>query len=77
MSVLVSTEAHGGQKRASDPSELEFQAAVSCEVWMLGTELRVLCKSSKQSSKVSHLSSPVLTSLLKSQKLPKYLNFNI
>lgn len=32
--------AQGGQKRASDAQELEFQAAVSCPVGVLGTKLR-------------------------------------
>jgi hypothetical protein len=30
----------GGQKRASDPLELELQAVVSCLVWVMGSELR-------------------------------------
>jgi hypothetical protein len=31
---------HRGQKRASDPLELELQALVSCSTQVLGTELR-------------------------------------
>jgi hypothetical protein len=32
--------AHGGQKRASDPPELELQVVVSRPLWVLGIELR-------------------------------------
>lgn len=30
--------AHGGQKKAADPLELEFQAVVSCLIRGIGTE---------------------------------------
>jgi len=30
---------HGGQKRASDPLELELQAVVNCPIWVLGATL--------------------------------------
>lgn len=37
--VYLHEGACGGQKNVSDPLELEFQAAVSCSAWELGTAL--------------------------------------
>lgn len=37
--VCVYAGAQGCQKRASDPLKLSKQVAVSCQVWVLGTEL--------------------------------------
>lgn len=42
----VSTGVNGGQKRPSDPLELEFQEVTNLLTWLLGTELWVLYKSS-------------------------------
>lgn len=41
--------AHGEQKRESLPLELELQTVVSYLVQVLGTELRIIEKSSKHS----------------------------
>ena len=38
--VPLSADACGGQKRTSDPLELELQVAVSHLTWVLGTKLR-------------------------------------
>lgn len=35
----MSASGHAGQKRALNLSELEFQAGVSLQMWMLGNEL--------------------------------------
>ena len=42
--VHVSAAVHRGQKGASNPLELEFQAIVSYLMWVLGIRLGVLCK---------------------------------
>jgi hypothetical protein len=34
----MGAEVHGTQWKVSGPLELELQAAVSCPVWVLGTE---------------------------------------
>lgn len=52
MYVHVNTVAHGGQKRAPDALELEFQKAM----WVLGIDL-IFWKSSRGSTLLSHLSS--------------------
>lgn len=38
--VLVNVGVRGGQKRLSDPLELELLVAVNCLTWVLGLELR-------------------------------------
>lgn len=35
----VHPHAYGGHKRVCDPLELEFVVAMSCLVWVMGTEL--------------------------------------
>lgn len=35
----MSADAQGGQKKATDPKELELQELVSCQLWMLRTKL--------------------------------------
>lgn len=46
-SLHVSTVAHGGQKRASDPMELKLHVVVSHQVWALGTYSPILYKSNR------------------------------
>lgn len=38
--VLVNVGVRGGQKRFSDPLELELLVVVNCLTWVLGLELR-------------------------------------
>jgi hypothetical protein len=40
--------AHGVQKRASDPLDVELQVVVSHPVWMLGSELRSPAQAAQQ-----------------------------
>jgi hypothetical protein len=48
----------GGQERPLETLELDLLGAMSCWMWMLGIELRSLCKSSKCFELLSHLSIP-------------------
>lgn len=41
--VHVRAGVHRGQKRASDPLELELWGIVNCPTWVLGT-VQVFCK---------------------------------
>lgn len=40
MCVPICTGAHTGQKRASEPIQLELQVVVRLSKWVLGTELQ-------------------------------------
>lgn len=40
MCVPICTGAHTGQKRVSDPIQLELQVVVRLSKWVLGTELQ-------------------------------------
>lgn len=56
-------DAHGGQRRGSDSSELELQVVVTCLMWVLRIEPHVLFRISKCSWALSYLSSPLTCTL--------------
>lgn len=49
---------HGDQKKAADPSKLELQLVVSCQIWVLGFELPASRLINKHSSSLSLVSGP-------------------
>lgn len=51
-SVHINSDAHGGKSHA--PSRLALELTVSHQMWMLGTELFLLCKSSLCLELLSH-----------------------
>lgn len=56
----ICSDARRGQQRASDPLELELQVVVILPMWVLGTKLFFLWRSSHRSYPLSHLLSPRL-----------------
>lgn len=57
--VCLSTVVNGGQVKALDPSELEFQVVIRCRTWVLGTELG--CSATAISPVKPSLQAPVAT----------------
>ena len=64
--------AFGGQKKASDPLELELWMFINHHIGV-GNKTQVLCKRNKYSLLLSHLSIPLTGFFLKSQKHSKQL----
>lgn len=53
----VNADTNKGQKKLSDPLEVEFQTMVSCLSWKLGTKLWFSAKAASVLKPLKHLSS--------------------